>query len=191
MKDKKNKLAPQIKNLRVLRQTFQGVEAEALERKAAFDEALTGVRDALGVERAEVSKLHMDIRNQESQYAQTNSTLATCDGLLARAQQESKRLTGGAGRHSKEYQSLTAQYTTEMNIMEKQSGDLRRQQKELKQHQEEWARQRTYFGTLDRLLKLKLRVSQQELLDMGQTQSQFRPEMGSSMAGVDRLIVGD
>merc|ERR1712187_891173 len=39
LKEKKNKLAPQIKALRSVRQNFQQVEAKHLEKKSAYDQA--------------------------------------------------------------------------------------------------------------------------------------------------------
>merc|ERR1719235_1895079 len=39
LKEKKNKLAPQIKALRSVRQNFQQVEAKYLEKKSAYDQA--------------------------------------------------------------------------------------------------------------------------------------------------------
>merc|ERR1719265_2359391 len=39
LKDKKNKLAPQIKALRSVRQSFQQVEVKYMEKKSAYDQA--------------------------------------------------------------------------------------------------------------------------------------------------------
>merc|ERR1712193_579367 len=43
LKDKKNKLAPQIKALRSVRQSFQAVEVKYMEKKAVYDQAKSGM----------------------------------------------------------------------------------------------------------------------------------------------------
>merc|ERR1711870_91916 len=48
LKEKKNKLAPQIKALRSVRQNFQQVEVKYLEKKSAYDQDKSGIDSELG-----------------------------------------------------------------------------------------------------------------------------------------------
>merc|ERR1712039_183672 len=47
LKEKKNKLAPQIKALRSVRQSFQSVEVKYLEKKSAYDQARSSMDSEL------------------------------------------------------------------------------------------------------------------------------------------------
>merc|ERR1719235_29836 len=60
LKEKKNKLAPQIKALRSVRQNFQQVEVKYLEKKSAYDQAKSSMD-------AELSKVSGDVRQLESE----------------------------------------------------------------------------------------------------------------------------
>merc|ERR1719235_1830371 len=59
LKEKKNKLAPQIKALRSVRQNFQTVEVKYLEKKGAYDQAKSATD-------AELLKVSGDVRQLES-----------------------------------------------------------------------------------------------------------------------------
>merc|ERR1712066_506791 len=60
LKEKKNKLAPQIKALRSVRQNFQQVEAKYLEKKSAYDQAKSTMD-------SELSKVGADVKSLESE----------------------------------------------------------------------------------------------------------------------------
>merc|ERR1712226_803904 len=59
LKEKKNKLAPQIKALRSVRQNFQQVEVKYLEKKTTYDQAKSGMD-------SELSKIASDVRALEA-----------------------------------------------------------------------------------------------------------------------------
>merc|ERR1719421_2372009 len=61
LKEKKNKLAPQIKALRAVRQTFQTVEATYLEKKNLYDQAQLAVNADLQKYSSEVVALQAEV----------------------------------------------------------------------------------------------------------------------------------
>merc|ERR1719223_2539105 len=61
LKDKKNKLAPQIKALRSVRQNFQQVEVKYLEKKTTYDQAKSGMDSELSKVAGEVKQLESDV----------------------------------------------------------------------------------------------------------------------------------
>merc|ERR1719421_2377024 len=65
LKDKKNKLAPQIKALRSVRQNFQQVEVKYLEKKTAYDQAKSWVDGDLGKLSGDVRQLENEVLESE------------------------------------------------------------------------------------------------------------------------------
>merc|ERR1719515_518293 len=61
LKEKKNKLAPQIKALRAVRQNFQQVEAKYLEKKVAYDQAKAQMDADLAKVAGEVRQLESEV----------------------------------------------------------------------------------------------------------------------------------
>merc|ERR1719421_2373472 len=68
LKEKKNKLAPQIKALRSVRQNFQTVEATYLEKKNLYDQAQISVNADLQKYSSEVVALQNEVLGAEREY---------------------------------------------------------------------------------------------------------------------------
>merc|ERR1719162_1272167 len=62
LKEKKNKLAPQIKALRSVRQNFQQVEVKYLEKKETYDGVKTGMDEQLVKVAGDVKQLETEVR---------------------------------------------------------------------------------------------------------------------------------
>merc|ERR1712217_601412 len=75
LKEKKNKLAPQIKALRSVRQNFQQVEVKYLEKKGAWDQAKSQVDGDLSKVAGEVKQLENDVLEAEQNYHDLNMQL--------------------------------------------------------------------------------------------------------------------
>merc|ERR1711920_527684 len=89
LKEKKNKLAPQIKALRSVRQNFQQVEVKYLEKKSAYDQAKTTMDGELSKVSSEVRQLENEVLDAEQNYHELNMQLCTSDSKLTRARHES------------------------------------------------------------------------------------------------------
>merc|ERR1711933_424211 len=90
LKEKKNKLAPQIKALRSVRQNFQQVEVKYLEKKGAWDQAKSQVDGDLSKVAGEVKQLENDVLDAEQNYHDLNMQLCLYESKLQRAQRESQ-----------------------------------------------------------------------------------------------------
>merc|ERR1719335_1120832 len=114
LKEKKNKLAPQIKALRSVRQNFQTVEAKYLEKKNLYDQAKFAVDADLAKVSSEVQSLQAEVLDAEQQYHELHVHLCAAESRLARAHREQK-CQRGEETHSSEFSSLNAQYSAELN----------------------------------------------------------------------------
>merc|ERR1712226_1750672 len=92
LKEKKNKLAPQIKALRSVRQSFQQVEVKYLEKKSAYDQAKSSIDGELNKVAGEVRQLDQEVLEAEQSYHDLNMQLSTADSKLQRAHHETKCL---------------------------------------------------------------------------------------------------
>merc|ERR1719235_2393181 len=72
LKEKKNKLAPQIKALRSVRQNFQTVEVKYLEKKGAYDQAKSATDAELLKVSGDVRQLENDVLDAEQSYHELN-----------------------------------------------------------------------------------------------------------------------
>merc|ERR1719473_1965932 len=103
----------------------------------------------------------------------------------------------GEETYSQEFNSLNAHYSAELNRMEQISRELRKQQKVVKETHEDNLRQKQSFIQLESLMKVKLKVTQQEMMNLvggGPGPGEMygsRPVIDVSQGGVNRMIIGD
>eukprot|EP00933_Yihiella_yeosuensis_P070707 TRINITY_DN78861_c0_g1_i1.p1 TRINITY_DN78861_c0_g1~~TRINITY_DN78861_c0_g1_i1.p1 ORF type:complete len:674 (-),score=203.39 TRINITY_DN78861_c0_g1_i1:112-2133(-) len=193
LKEKKNKLAPQIKALRSVRQNFQQVEVKYIEKKNLYDQAKSQVDGEISKVAAEVKQLESEVLEAEQNYHELNMQLITADTKLQRAQFETRCLRKvDDARHSQEYATLSDQYAAEITKLDEQCRELRKEQKVVKETHEGNLKQKRAFLQLEQLMQVKLKVARQELQNfetgrygMGAT----RTVMDSSTAGVERLVI--
>jgi len=192
LKEKKNKLAPQIKALRSVRQNFQQVEAKYMEKKSIYDQAKSTVDGELSKVAGEVKQLETEVLESEQNYHELNMQLCNADRKLQRAHREARCLRKEE-RHTKDHQTLADEYTTEISRLDEQCRDLRKEQKVVKETHEDNLKQKRAFMQLERLMTVKLKIAKQEIQNMADGRyggiGPTRTVMDSSTAGVDRLVI--
>lgn len=193
LKEKKNKLAPQIKALRSVRQSFQQVEVKYLEKKSAYDQAKSSMDGDLGKVTGEVRQLEQEVLEAEQQYHELNMQLCAAESRLQRAHRETRCLRKEE-RYSQEFGTLSEHYATEISRLDELCRDLRKQQKIVKETHEGNLKQKKGFSQLERLMKIKLKVVKQEMQNLadGRPATMMygtRSVMDASTAGVERLVI--
>merc|ERR1711933_273612 len=114
LKEKKNKLAPQIKALRSVRQNFQQVEAKYLEKKSTYDQAKSSMEGELSKVSGEVRQLESEVLEAEQSYHEFNMQLCAAESRLQRAHRETRCLRKEEG-HSKDFETLAQSYQKEID----------------------------------------------------------------------------
>merc|ERR1711879_268244 len=133
LKEKKNKLAPQIKALRSVRQNFQQVEVKYLEKKGTYDQAKSVTDGELSKVAGEVRQLEAEVVEAEQNYHELNMKLCTFESKIQRAHWEERCLRKEEGaRHSKEFATLSDQYSDEIKKLDEHCRDLRKEQQVVK-----------------------------------------------------------
>jgi intraflagellar transport protein 81 len=186
--EKKNKLAPQIKALRAVRQNFQQVEVKYLEKKGAYDQARASVENDLSKLVGEVKQLDAEALESEQSYHELNMQLQAADRKLQRAHKEGKCLRK-EDRHSNEFATLTDCYTSEIKQFEQRSKSLREEKDSLMKNYDNKLMQKKAFVQLQRLMNVKLKVAKQEFNNLGDPRYGMPGAMEERTAGVERLVI--
>mmetsp|Transcript_8283 Transcript_8283/g.23772 ORF Transcript_8283/g.23772 Transcript_8283/m.23772 type:complete len:678 (-) Transcript_8283:30-2063(-) len=195
LKEKKNKLAPQIKALRSVRQNFQQVEVKYLERKGAYESAKSAVDSELTKLAGDVKFLEDEVQTSEREYHELNMQINAADTRLARARREASCMRQ-EDRYSADFQTLSDEYKSQIEKLDAQCKDLRQEQKTVKETHEDKLKQKKAFVALEKLMQLKLKVSMQEAhstqyggMGMGMGMGVgARTMLDASTAGVERLV---
>jgi len=193
LKEKKNKLAPLIKSLRTVRQTYQVVEAKYIEKKNAYDVVKLQVDHEYDKVLQEVSRLSRSVLECEQKYHELNVKTTSSEALLARAEKE-MRCIQGKEKYSQEFVSLSAVYNQEINRLEEYSRELRKRQKEVKETYDTNRVQRNIVTQIAELMAVKLRVAQNEaaLSQSGHVDMYGgRTAVDVSSGAVNRMIISD
>eukprot|EP00742_Colponemidia_sp_Colp-10_P002246 GILJ01002400.1.p1 GENE.GILJ01002400.1~~GILJ01002400.1.p1 ORF type:complete len:696 (-),score=172.60 GILJ01002400.1:159-2177(-) len=162
LKEKKNKLAPQIKELRVVRQRYAEVEQVFLERRSVYENTLVGLDSEKAKLETDISAYQEEIGREESRYHQLQSMTSIIDAQLQRAQDEAKFLNGDKTL-SREFRSYTDLYQSKTAQQENYAKELRKQQKNIKEGHEGNVKQYKLFSDMKKLLSVKMKILRQEV----------------------------
>merc|ERR1712096_11909 len=88
IKHKKDKLAPEIKELRRVRAAFQTVEAEYQDKKGAYDGVRVQIENDVGQVAQEVSSLESELSKQQHLFYGLGVEVTATEALRARATKE-------------------------------------------------------------------------------------------------------
>jgi intraflagellar transport protein 81 len=157
IKEKKNRLAPQIKNLRSLRTRFGEVEVEYLDKKAAYDNTKAGFDSETSKLQAELDEADKDAQHEESSchYYQTLASMERIK-LQRVADEKAGRSLPRTGPDDSTITTYKALYERKIREQEGQQRTLRDQQKSLKENHEPNKVQMQLFRDLNKLLRCKV-----------------------------------
>jgi len=193
LKERKNRLAPQIKELRTVRQRFQEFEQEYFEKKALYENTAVHLEtERLKLEQ-ECAAFQQDCIEQERTYHLTNCLLSIKDVQLQKVEDEERCQAGNGtlSAHGSVFKSWEALYKHKIQTEENLSKQLRKQQKDLKQDEGDFMEQKVLFNDLEKLLRLKLKLTAQQSsgsMRMGGGGDTYG--MGSSGSTYDQTVGG-
>lgn len=160
LKERKNQLAPQIKELRAVRQKYQETEQVYLDRKAQYDATAVGLEaERLKLEQ-ECAAFQDDCLREESQFHLLNCQLEVERARADKVAQEVEFESGGGGKRLlRDIRSFQELYKHKVTQQESLTKELRKQQKSLKASAGDRAAQRDMFEHLAKLLSCKMRLA--------------------------------
>lgn len=169
IKEKKAKLAPQIKELRALQQKARDLETEYKEKKNQYTSSKIGLESEQGRLQEEVRGLTSKFTEEENRYHTIRSQLTLFDKAWERTYATARAAAdGGTGENRRE------KYSQFLAAQEKRAKKLREQQKMVKESHEPNVKQQIMLRDLRKLMDAKLRVARE-------MQNQAR--MGTGVSG--------
>lgn len=157
LKERKNKLAPQIKELRAVRQRYQELEGAFLSQKGKYEHTAVGLETERSRLQKECDALQEECLREESRYHYLNSLSDIADGQLERVREEAK-FERGEGRLLRNFKTWRELYQNKVQQQEQLAKQLRKQQKSIKENEGPNMAQRAQFLDLQSLLALKLKL---------------------------------
>ncbi|TMW55792.1 hypothetical protein Poli38472_010674 [Pythium oligandrum] len=186
LKDRKNQLAPQIKELRSVRQRYQEMEQTYLERKAQYDNTAVGLETERIKLEQECHAFQEDCIREESQYHLLNCQMELEKAKIDKIQQEVE-FEKGSGRLLRDIKSFQELYKHKVAQQESLTKELRKQQKTLKTNTAEHHAQREMFEHLFKLLQCKVKLAGSDAAASAQRKGQ---ELFDGHADIAQFDVG-
>jgi intraflagellar transport protein 81 len=185
VKDKKQKLAPEIKKLRGFRQRYTDLELVYNEKKKQYDAVVQNLESEKAKLEDEVKTLFDDYKTEETRFHSNNIQNEIYDAFLKRIGNEAKFLNTPDKRLSQEFKSYSEFFNAKLRQQENIVKDLKNHQRHIKDNSENYALQVRLFKDLRTLLEVKRRTAIQGANDgmVGYQDTQAR--------GLDRFVVRD
>ncbi|KAF0696267.1 Aste57867_12965 [Aphanomyces stellatus] len=161
LKERKNQLAPQIKDLRAVRQKYQEMEQTYLEKKAQYDNTAVGLETERIKLEQECTAFQDDCLREESQFHFLNCQIQIETAKLEKVTQE-EEFEKGNGKLLRDFRTFQELYKNKVNQQESLTKELRKQQKSLKTNLSEYMIQRGLFDQLLKLLQCKIKLTKSE-----------------------------
>lgn len=157
LKDRKNKLAPQIKELRSVRQQFQELEQFYLKHKKTYENTAAGLESERLKLEQECEKLQNKALQEESRYHYLNCLLDIATVQLEKVKDQDKlqKKSGGSRGGNK---SIIEGYNQKISTQIEMKKTLMKQHKKIKENEKPYLKQKSMFENLQRLLSKKKEV---------------------------------
>lgn len=154
IKTRKNKLAPQIKELRSVRQQFQELEHIYLQHKSNYDNVAVGLESERLKLEEECDAAQNDCVREESRFHYYHAMVAIADVRKQKAKDE-KEYTEGPNRYLPDFKTYCEVYEHKIKIQKTKSKQLREQRSEIEVSATDHIKQKRMFENLKDLLAVK------------------------------------
>ena len=157
LKERKNRLAPQIKELRAVRSDYQERETVYLEKKGVFQNTASGLESERVKLEQECGSYQDECLREESRYHLLNCMIQKTEVDLKRVRMEDK-FSRGDGRLLPDFKTFTEFYQNKISQQQSLSQALRKHQNALKENAPQDGVQRVLFDDLRKLLDTKTTI---------------------------------
>jgi len=184
LKDRKNKLAPQIKELRSVRQQFQELEQEYLSVKKVYENTAVGLESERLKLEQQCEKLQSNALREESRFHYLNCLVDIAQGRLKQVREEEK-LRSSSGRVPPGTQSIQQIYEDKISQQVSLKKQLLKRHKDIKDNEKPFLRQKAMFENLKKLLEKKKHVLTKKPKDQITAEAEFDNIGGANVMTLD------
>eukprot|EP01079_Euglenida_sp_SAG-EU17-18_P007567 gene7567-1354_t len=186
----RNKLAPEILDLRATRSNYQQKEQEFKERKEVWDQAQQSLDMELSKITKEVDSLESECHTMEAAFHRTQCQVQIARILQKRVQEETD-FRNSNRKLSEKYKDYSQLLDTTLSHLETLSKDLQRRKIEIENTQEFSLNQMQWFKNLKRLLECKATLYKKGGMPQqpGILPSDLIEQASKQISGVDRIVI--
>eukprot|EP01006_Ploeotia_vitrea_P026194 TRINITY_DN59160_c0_g1_i1.p1 TRINITY_DN59160_c0_g1~~TRINITY_DN59160_c0_g1_i1.p1 ORF type:complete len:719 (-),score=92.71 TRINITY_DN59160_c0_g1_i1:1305-3215(-) len=188
IRDRRNKLAPQILELRNTRQKSQAVEQEYQQKKDVYEGTQHELESEISKLQSEVDTLIEECHINESLYHRLNCQIQIAEVAQKRVEDE-KNFKAGARKLNERYKSYTEMFDHTMAELESISKKLRDRQTDIEANHQSNLKQMVWFKNLKRLLDCKLSINKRENSEKVNVDMGLLTGATVGVNGVDRLVI--
>eukprot|EP00758_Cryptobia_borreli_P001780 Tbor_TRINITY_DN252_c0_g1::TRINITY_DN252_c0_g1_i1::g.12196::m.12196/K19677/IFT81; intraflagellar transport protein 81 len=156
IRDRRNKLNPQINELRSQRQVAAEVDQEWEERKSQYELQEGLLMQDVTIIESEVNILEEETRINEGLYHRLNNQKLLMDVMLHRAQEEKSYRASQSSLDINGCKTYSQLIDRTMQDVEKRSKDLQRRRRDIDENHETNVQQVEWFNNLRKILEVKV-----------------------------------
>jgi intraflagellar transport protein 81 len=198
IRERRTKLAPQINELRTVRQQANEVEQEWEEKKSQYDYQEGMLMQDVSKIDTEVNQLLEETRVNEALFHRLNAQVLLLDTQVQRAGEE-REFASGSKKLDQQFQSYSDLLTRTTEDHERRSKDLQRKRRDVEENHSLHVQQVEWFATLRKILEGKLASVKSQNQQNAQQQNSVDKDIQSLMGnggnrggpGVDMLVLGN
>lgn len=162
LKEKKAKLAPQIKQLRAYRQKYQEMEVKYSEKKKAYDNTVMNLESEKTKLNEDIDKAWGEYKAEETKFHYMNIQTKIYEAIQKKLNEENQFLKNPNARLSEDLKSYNELYIHKIKNQEQIIVDLRKHQRYVKENYENSTMQVELFGNLKKLLEVRMKTLHHE-----------------------------
>jgi len=184
LKERKNRLAPQIKELRNVRQQYQELEQIYNEKKAQYENTAAGLEsDRLKLENT-ADLVQEEALREESRFHHLHCLISISSSRLHQIHCEKSFLNSNTkDRLHRDFKSYAELYANKQSTQLSLSKGLHKTQKELKENSGKYLKQKQMFSDLFKLLDCKKSIHLQQ-------QQETKQQGEANIAMFDTIVDG-
>lgn len=198
IRERRTKLAPQINELRTVRQQANEVEQEWEEKKSQYDYQEGMLMQDVSKIDTEVNHLLEETRVNEALFHRLNAQMVLLDVQSQRAAEE-REFASGSKKLDQQYQTYGDLLTRTTDDHERRAKDLQRKRRDVEENHSLHVQQVEWFATLRKILEGKLASVKSQNQQSAQQQNSVDKDIQSLMGGnanragpgVDMLVLGN
>lgn len=181
---KKQKIKPQIDELKRKRGEFQAFEKEYLEKKGIYMNIKSGYDNEINKIQTIVNSTHSILENLKSKHESIREQLRLLNVRLEKVTKE-ETFQNGTAKLNSHFQCFRDMYENEINRLLLLSKSLKQEQNSIKQNHGQDIQQKKYFLSLENLLQFKFKEVDVKLAETIKEETLMNQDEND---GADRLV---
>jgi len=185
MKEKKNTLAPFMKELKDIRDEYRELERDYSGKKSEYDQVMAGAEAEGASLEDEVRKLKDEVYGDDTKLTKLRYQIQIIEQMNKKLNEENEYLQG-TKEFSRQYKSYRDMYRALTKQQEGDIKDFKKKREEVKESYEPSLKQTSMLTDLKKLLALKIQAAKRDGVGRG---GEYEGRNGMAQGNVNRLVI--